>query len=442
MLANKKAATFYPIFLIPIFVLFLIHNLKAQDKNDEEEFKINFQIKPRAEVRNGAFTPLLTNQTAASFISQRTRIGFLYKKKDKLKVGVTLQNVSAWGNDPQVQISGNGLILFEAWAEVPVSNSSNFKVGRQVFSYDDERILGALDWNQAGRKHDAVLFQHQKGNFTAHLALAYNQNSEKINSSFFNEDFSQPYKSLQFAWLKFKISETFSLTSLLLNQQKQRSVDSAISSLQTFGVNTYYTTKKTALTTSIYYQTGKSVINAVNSQNTRAWLASIYGTHQLNTKWGIGLGTDYLSGMDMGTTTGNNSSFNPLYGTHHKFYGYMDYFYVGNGHKNTGLWDNYISINLKSSPKTNYQLTLHHFTSPAKILNNQNIEVSSFLGNEFDLTFNHEINKAIKLVGGYSQMFLGNSMRYIKNISDPQQIKSNQSWMWLSLIVTPEFKLK
>lgn len=413
-------------------------NINAQEGNNTEELKINFQVKPRAEIRNGAFTPLLTNQTAASFISQRNRVGFLYNKKNTIKVGVTLQMINVWGNDPQIQTNSSITSLFEGWAEIPLSQTSNIKIGRQVFSYDDERILGALDWNQAGRKHDALLFQHQKGNFTAHIALAYNQNSEKINNSFFNEDFSQPYKSMQFVWLKNKFSDKFSMSYLIMNQQKQRSVDSATSTLQTIGVNSYYKTQKTSITASLYYQTGKSVISTLKNN---AWLASIYGKHQLHSKLIMGFGSDYLSGMDMGSTSTNNKVFNPLYGTHHKFYGYMDYFYVGNPHRNTGLWDNYVSLTHITNSKTNFELAFHNFRSPVKILNNQNVKVNSFLGNEIDLSFNHTLNKNVKLVGGYSQMFLGSSMRFVKGYSDAQQIKSNQNWMWLSLIINPEFKL-
>ncbi|MDZ7608893.1 MAG: hypothetical protein U5K79_25710 [Cyclobacteriaceae bacterium] len=39
---------------------------------------------------------------------------------------------------------------------------------------------------------------------------------------------------------------------------------------------------------------------------------------------------------DTDLTDTNDKSFNPLYGTNHKFYGYMDYFYVGNSHGQVG----------------------------------------------------------------------------------------------------------
>ena len=49
------------------------------------------------------------------------------------------------------------------------------KLGRQVLSYDDQRILGGLDWAQQGRNHDAALLKYKKNKFALDFALAFNQ---------------------------------------------------------------------------------------------------------------------------------------------------------------------------------------------------------------------------------------------------------------------------
>lgn len=231
----------------------------------EESLSFQLQVRPRAELRNGVFTPILDGQKAASFISQRNRIGLNYSRLEKLTTQFSIQMNNVWGNDPQIQVSANNISLFEAWAQLSLAPAAQIKIGRQILSYDDERILGALDWNNAGRKHDAALLMFAKGRFQTHVALALNQNSEKVTGTFFNDSLSQPYKNLQFVWLKFKVNDSLSFSSLLMNQTRQRTSDSLLSSLQTFGINTYYKSGKINITASFYYQTGKSnIINAAS----------------------------------------------------------------------------------------------------------------------------------------------------------------------------------
>jgi len=414
---------------------------ESNPSNTQEELKLQLQIRPRAEFRNGVFTPILDGQEPAAFVSQRNRLGLVYSKGQKLSVGLTMQMLNVWGNDPQIQQTANNVSLFEAWAQIALSKTAQIKIGRQVFSYDDERILGSLDWNNAARKHDAILGMFEQGTLIAHVALAFNQNSEKVNSTFYNDSLSQPYKNLQFVWLQYKANERLKFTALMMNQARQRNSDSLYTYLQTFGANAYYHTSRFNATGSMYYQTGKSNMKNAVAISTAAWMTSVYGNYAINKKFSIGAGSDYLSGMDMGSTSSKLTAFNPLYGTHHKFYGYMDYFYVASGHKNTGLWDSYLNASIKVGKKTGIQAAFHHFVSPVKVLNYQHETASSNLGDEIDLSFNYNLDKAVKIIGGYGHMLPTTSMKYIKNIAANQQMKSTQNWVWLSVVVTPEIKL-
>jgi hypothetical protein len=197
--------------------IFALCNQNVFAQNENEELKINIQLRPRAEIRNGLFTPILDGQKPATFVAQRSRIGFTYAKNNKLKIGLSTQVVTVWGNDAQVQTTANDVSLYEAWAQVYFNPEWSVKIGRQVLSYDDERILGALDWNNAARKHDAALLAFEKNKFTGNLAAAYNQNAEKITGNFFDNSNSQPYKSMEFLWMKYKFSEAFSASALAMN---------------------------------------------------------------------------------------------------------------------------------------------------------------------------------------------------------------------------------
>ena len=424
------------IILFSSIIIFYSPSLFAQD--DSEDLKINIQLRPRAEFRNGLFTPILEGQKPASFISQRSRIGLNYSKNHKLAIGLSAQVVTTWGNDPQVQTTANDISLYEAWAQLYFNPAWYLKVGRQVLSYDDERILGALDWNNAARKHDAALLGFDKNKFKVNAAFAFNQNAEKVNNTFFDNSLSQPYKSMQFLWMKYKFSNSLSVSALIMNLDTQNKIDSSVSNLQTLGGNIYYKKDKLNVSGTYYFQTGRNPVKNSSSIKTNAWMAAVKSDYSFNKNIGLGIGSDYLSGRDMNSTSSNISYFNPLYGTGHKFYGSMDYFYVSSAHDNVGLWDSYVNLNLNAAEKLSWQVALHHFESADRIINYSGGKASSALGNEADLTFGYKVMNDVKLTGGYSQIFTDPSMKYVKNVLPNQSMKSLQNWVWLSININPD----
>ncbi|MGF7231236.1 alginate export family protein [Arachidicoccus sp.] len=431
---NNKRALVVSLF----FSLILFSSTAIFAQNDTEEVRLNIQLRPRAEYRNGVFTPILEGQKPAAFAVQRSRIGLTYLKSPYLKIGISTQIVSVWGNDPQVQTTANDISLYEAWAQLYFNSKWSFKVGRQVFSYDDERILGALDWNSAGRKHDAVLLTFSKKKFTANTAFAFNQNAEKITSTYFDKTFSQPYKAMEFLWMKYAFSSSLSVSAIALNLATQNNIDSSIANLQTIGSNLYYNKNRWSIMGTYYFQTGRTPLQNAPSIKTNAWMASVKAVYDVNRNTGFSVGSDYLSGRDMNATSSKITYFNPLYGTGHKFYGAMDYFFVASAHNNVGLWDSYLNLNLNNSEKLNWQVALHHFEAASQVINYSGGKAKSALGNEVDVTVNFKVTKDVKLSGGYSQMLTSPSMKYIKNIAANQNMKSLQNWIWLSLNINPD----
>lgn len=431
-------------FLLLIFFVG-INAVQAQDKKeDAESLSIQFQIRPRAEIRNGVFTPILEGQKTASFISQRSRISLIYSKNQHLKIGFSSQMINTWGNDPQVQPTANNLSVNEAWAQLYFNPEWNVKLGRQMLSYDDERILGALDWNNSGRKHDAALIAFEKSKFKLNVGLAFNQNTEKVTNTFFDNSFSQPYKSMQFVWMKYQINDAIAFSAIGLNLRIQNKIDSTIANLFTGGGNLFINKNKWNVQGTYYFQLGNKPILNLSDIKTKAWMAAIKAGYQLDKKWTSIIGSDYLSGRDMDATSTTITSFDPLYSTGHKFYGSMDYFYVSSPHQNVGLWDSYVGINYKATEKLESQFTWHHFEAAGKVVNFANQPVGKQLGNEVDFSFNYSIMNDVKLSGGYSQMFANSSMKNVKNITNNQTMKSVQNWFWLSFNFNPTilFKLK
>ncbi|MEO6133780.1 MAG: alginate export family protein [Ginsengibacter sp.] len=431
------------IFIIAIVSLFLIIPfISNAQEAPVQQLEINLQIRPRAEVRHGLFTPIIQGQKSASFISQRSRLGFVYAKDNKLKVGITTQVVNVWGGDPQVQVTGNNVTLYEAWGQYSLSSEWLIKAGRQVLSYDDERILGALDWSNAGRKHDALLVAFKKNKWQVHGAVAYNQNSERVTGDFFDNSQSQPYKSMEFIWVKYLSDKALSFSFLGMNNNFQSRIDSLNSNLQTVGSNIYFNKNKLKVQGSAYFQTGKNHRKNVADFNTSAWMAALKLNYAVNKNWDLSAGGDILSGKDMNSTSATITNFNPLYGTHHKFYGSMDYFYVSSGHDNTGIVDLYASATMKPTTVFSTQLAVHRFSAAALVVNAQQNKADKYLGTEADLSFSYKIDKEVNITGGYSQMFTSSSMKVVKNVPSQQSLANNQNWIWLMINITPQIIFK
>lgn len=126
-------------------LLLLPGMLWAQGSKKENEFTMSMQIRPRAEYRNGAQLPRFEGDKAASFINNRARLSMEYKRSD-LSMKISAQHVGVWGQDPQIDTNGR-FIMNEAWAKLNFGAGFFAQLGRQTLSYDDERILGGLDWN-------------------------------------------------------------------------------------------------------------------------------------------------------------------------------------------------------------------------------------------------------------------------------------------------------
>lgn len=123
-----------------------------------QEFDANLQLRPRLEYRNGYKTLLERDQEAITFVSQRSRLHLNYSN-EIISLRFSLQNVRTWGDVPPItNLDKNGVAVFEASAQYKVNENLFIRLERQVFSYDNQRILGGLDWAQQGQSHDAFWF--------------------------------------------------------------------------------------------------------------------------------------------------------------------------------------------------------------------------------------------------------------------------------------------
>jgi hypothetical protein len=157
-------------------------------------------------------------------------------------------------------------------------------------------------------------------------------------------------------------------------------------------------------------------------------------------KFSFGPGFEYLSGNDPSTPATENNRFDPLYGTPHRQWGYMDYYYVGTGSPVGGLVNPYFKVKYQSN---NFFISVdaHHFRLAENVLNAADpakAKIDNDLGYEFDFTANYTLNKFTTLELGYAFMKATNSTEYVKK-GTMNQANQNPQWAYLMVNIRPDF---
>lgn len=413
-----------------------------------QTIKISAEIRPRYEFRHGYKTLIPDNARAAHFVSQRTRLNAYYSNS-AFKAYLSIQDVRVWGDVGQLNIKdANGFGVHEAWGEIKIIDQLSLKIGRQEVAYDDERIFGAVGWAQQARSHDAALLKYMvNDSHKLELGIGYNA----LQESLFRENYTLAnYKTIQ--WVHYHGTfDRSGLSILFLNNGLAYDSDpdpteyeEKVAYSQTIGARYNIGIKKIKADAAFYFQGGKNGAN----RDLSAYYFSVNVTAQATDIFNIGIGLEYLSGTSTENQNLSNQtdhSFNPFFGTNHKFNGWMDYFYVGNYSGQNGLVDLYLPLMFKIK-KWNFGVRPHYFIAAATVSelddNNQSIQdYGSGLGAELDFVAQYNLSEWVNLSGGYSQMLATEAMQVVKYPGNPDGNfnNNNNSWAWLMVTFTPTF---
>lgn len=420
----------------------------AQEQGDapvieekEHFFTLSGQLRPRFEYRNGAYQALQEGEEPAILVNNRLRLNMDYRFRQDLQLYVSLQQVNIWGQAPQVQVIDRtgGLSVFEAYAALPLGGDFDLKLGRQQIVLDEDRIFGSLDWHPAGRAHDAVNINWRPvENLYLRSFFAFNQNyldgkaaTDKINGNVNNpkgQYFTpgQPYQHMEALHAHYAFTPDQKLSFLFANLGL-RNNDRADYNMQTFGVHYRGRSQDLSYGAEAYLQTGK---NNTGATKEAYLLAAMVGYKFLPTLSAT-MGIDYLSGNNSPDTSGKDKVFTPFSGTNHKFYGFMDYYYVNNTPQipQVGLFNPYISATLKTSEKGNLYAAGHYFRSAGKIDGK-----TRNLGVEADLVYTHKLQPFASLQVGYSVHKVSDSYNTLRGFS---ATRPWQDWFWCSININP-----
>ncbi|MEO5783395.1 MAG: alginate export family protein [Ginsengibacter sp.] len=407
-------------------IIAVICCLQIHATAQDNYFKIAGQYRVRPEFRKGYKTLSTDTLKAAFFIAQRARLIFEYKKNN-ITAYTSIQDIRTWGDEePSKDIAG--LSVNELWMELAFKKGFSLKIGRQELVYDDQRLLGNADWNNATRSHDALLLKYanKEKKLYWHTGGGFNQSGEPLFGTAYN---LKNYKYLGFAWLKkeFSYAGTY-ISAIAIVNGLNSTVTSSPKSKASLTVGPLLNFQKNIFkgVAGAYYQTGKTE----NNLQLNAFMVNLYAG--INKKLIAGAGVDYLSGNSNNTASTKSHSFSTLYATNHKFYGYMDYFLnIPADTKQHGLVDYYLRAGVQNK-KVTYTLDAHRFALAHQYTHTYQ---TAALGTEVDLLTEYKLSPVINLQAGYSMIFATKNMKILKGGN-----KNNyQGWAFIMLKISPAF---
>lgn len=194
---------------------------------------------------------------------------------------------------------------------------------------------------------------------------------------------------------------------------------------------------KIALQVAYYKQSGKNR----EGMSLNAYHYTALATYQKG-KFSFTPGYDVLSGNDAVSPSGEDNRFDPLYGTPHKHWGYMDYFYVGTGAPAGGLNNGYFKVKYASN-LFSIGADFHTFSLNKDMKKADGSLVDKYLGNEVDILLNYTLNKFTGIELGYAVMNANNSMALAKGQAGTDAVadtyKKTGTWFYAMINIRPDF---
>jgi hypothetical protein len=422
---------------IGISILLLVNSYTALS-----QLSLSGEFRPRTEYRHGFKSLSQTDQDMALFTDQRTRFNVGFKGKN-IETFLQVQDIRTWGSQSQLNSTDGLLSLHQAWAKTNIGGNWALKVGRQEIIYDDHRIFGNVGWAQQARSHDAALVQYSDSTVSMDIGFAFNQDGPQLTTNLYTVPKS--YKSMQYIWLHKDFSKKFKASFLFLNNGQQATLldtngavdDYKTNFSQTVGTHFIYKQDKWSFDGNAYYQMGSA--GDWSETEISAYLVGFNFNYKAAKKLTTVLGFEMQSGTSQTDLTNEqNNSFNPFFGTNHKFNGLMDYFYVGNHLNNVGLSDVYVKLKYKQSKSFSIGGDVHLFYAAADVAhpNNTGSAIDADLGTEIDLYGSYKLNSEVMVKFGYSHMLASETMEVLKG-GDKDE---TNNWAWLMVIFKPKFK--
>lgn len=339
------------------------------------------------------------------YVTQRARMGVQGQHDSGLTVKVVAQDVRIWGeeSDPTAFVA-KGLDFYEAYAGIPITKDLSVTLGRQGLSWDNERLMGKLDWAQRARAFDALRLDYQYDSlqvqaFAAHLG----NDSAQAEADGHAADAPGTERVLGGAHLAWQVATDWKLAAVYL----YRSSEALQEDRHTAGA----------------FMSGKAVDGAVAvmgeaygqfgdiaNRPISAWMGALRFTFKAPVVAGPGV---TLFGEALSGDRTKQGAFDTLYGTNHKFYGEMDLFLDIPKHTALhGLVD--AGAGVFASPTAWLTTSVDYHL--LRTLREHIASANSELGHEVDVKATAVVHKNLSVQAVYGLFLPGGALRGIRGL--------------------------
>lgn len=350
-------------------------------------------------------------------------------------------------------------------AFVTVGNHKEFplslKVGRQELIYGEERLIGAFGWNNIGRVFDAAKLRWQNewfgaDFFTSRVVIPEDGRFNVANDyDWFSGVYATSTKIPKHSLDGYILSRNASPKAATAEPSPQAPQPSA-RDIYTVGVRLKSNPDQLGnwdYTLDLIGQFGNFRDTRAGAPAERldhfAYAVVAQGGYTFKDAWGTPrLGLEYAHGSgDSDPKDDKHETFENLFPTNHKFYGYMDFFSLQNLHDVRGI------VQLKPHSRLSLALEGHGFwladthdsfynvgggarggtgTTPGTGYG-VNPTYGSYVGSELDLIAGYALTRFAQLEAGYGHFFVGD---YIESsLSAPSRGSTDANFFYLQLNV-------
>lgn len=397
------------LFLVTILIL-SVSGLFAQ-----ETLKFSAQIRPRFEIDNKDFK---SSTRANTFTALRTRLGLSFVPTKNFSGFVQIQDSRIYGEETSTTSNMKNLDIHQAYFKINdlFALPLDVKVGRFEAAYGSERFIGPVNWHNVGRSFDGGIITFKNENVNLDMLMAREFEKFLVGDS--------TDQNIYGLFVDLNIIKSYKIMPFIIMQRIQ---PTNVLNRTTLGINVKGSLDKFNQELDFGYQFG-SITSGGREQDISAYTFS-FGVDYLfdsNLKPILGAQIDIASG-DNKPTDNNYNAYTSLYGTGHKFFGYMDYFVnFPNDTYGLGLIDLICKFGVVPIENLKIDFNFHLFNSMKDYTLLNGTKSNSF-GTELDLVASYKYNSNITFEAGGS--FFSASDIFIE-----KRGKDTATWFYLMAV--------
>jgi len=415
------------------FIAFLQTNSHAQQTSSPPTSTPNYTFTSQIRYRGELDGRFFDNNAKPIFINMlRAQIGAKIIANDDISAFIQIQHSQNFGESNESAWNGtldgasknlNFRQAYLLWNNAVLENLS-LKLGRMSFSTNTERIIGALDWHNVGRMYDGAVLSYGKADEVRLRGFGFLLGTNELLMTAGTAQSPQALTGFDIT-----LPQQDNLNIYLYHDRKNSQQQSSTAfqgetnpfRRYTAGVHAQHFFKENNIEyeAEFAYQFGEKDNAGTNTSNSiKAMMGAAYIGYK-NKESSIGIGFDYFTGENTGTTD-TYERFSHITFTIHKFYGYMDFFpftvLPNNGIRsapaifNSGLISPYIRAIYKPNEKTSLYFSGHYFQAEQELFTSTE-KFGNSLGMECDFVFDYKISPQLTAQLGTSLFIPGESLK-------------------------------